>query len=52
MYLSAGAFDLPRFMGRQWAGWSPWLGAVLYAAISIWLGYLGWRKKRAAHHET
>lgn len=51
IYLSAGVFDLPRFMGRQWPDWSPWLGAALYGAISIWLGYLGWRKKKAAHHQ-
>ena len=41
---AAGVFNLPEFMGRQWPDWSPWLGAVLYGAISIWLGYLGWRK--------
>lgn len=52
MYLSAGVFDLPKFMGRQWPDWSPWLGAALYAAISIWLAYLGWRRNGAAHHEA
>ncbi len=52
IYLSAGGFDLPQFMGRQWPDWSPWLGAALYGAIGIWLGYLGWRKKEAAHHEA
>lgn len=43
IYLSAGVFDLPQFMGRQWPNWSPWFGAAFYAAISIWLGYLAWR---------
>lgn len=52
MYLSAGVLDLPQFMGRQWPDWSPWLAAALYAAIAVWLGYLGWRKKTAAHHEA
>ena len=51
-YLLAGVFDLPQFMGRQWPDWSPWLGAALYAAISIWLGYLGWRKRGATRHEA
>ena len=45
IYLQVGALDLPEFMGRQWADWSPWLGAALYAAVSVWLGYLGWRRK-------
>ena len=52
LYLAAGTFDLPRFMGRQWPEWSPWVGAALYAAISAWLGVLGWRTKGAAHHEA
>lgn len=50
IYLASGVFDLPEFMGRQWPDWSAWLGAALYAAISIWLGFLGWHKKGAAHH--
>ena len=45
IYLSMGVFDLPQFMGMQWPDWSPWLGAALYAAVSFWLGYLGWWKK-------
>lgn len=48
IYLSANVFDLPQFLGRQWPEWSPWLGAALYAVISIGLGYLGWRKTGAA----
>lgn len=52
MYLAAGVFDLPRIMGRQWPDWSPWLGAALYGAVGIWLGYLSWRRKAAAHHEA
>lgn len=52
MYLSAGVFELPAIMGRQWPDWSPWLGAALYGAISIWLGYLGWRKAGTAHRES
>ncbi|MFM8598615.1 MAG: hypothetical protein ACKOB8_06365 [Mycobacterium sp.] len=52
MYVVAGVFGLPRFMGRQWPDWSPWLGAALYGAVSIWLGYLGWRRNATAHHEA
>lgn len=28
IYLSAGVFDLPEIMGRQWPDWSPWLAAA------------------------
>ena len=52
MYLQAGVLDLPEFMGRQWPDWSPWLGAALYAAISVWLGYLGWRRKAEMKREA
>lgn len=52
IYHSAGLFDLTQIMGRQWPDWSPWLGAALYGAISVWLGYLGWRNSGAAHRET
>lgn len=45
MYLSAGVFHLPQFIGVQWPDWSPWLAAALYAAISFWFGRLGWRGK-------
>ena len=45
IYMATGVFDLPRFLGRSWPDWSPWLGALLYGAVSVWLGYLGWRKK-------
>ena len=52
MYLSASVSNLPQFVGRQWPDWSPWLGAALYAAISTWLGYLGWRKKGSERYEA
>ncbi len=52
IYLSLGVFTLPKFLGREWPNWSPWLGAALYAAIALWLGYLGWRKKVSPHDEA
>jgi len=51
IYLSAGVFNLPQFVGRQWPNWSPWVGAALYAAISLWLGYIGWRTKKESPHD-
>lgn len=41
--MAQGALSQPHMFGREWgAGWG-WVGAALYGAISIWLGYLGWR---------
>jgi len=52
IYLSAGVIALPVFLGRQWPNWSPWIGAVFYAAVSVWLGYLGWRTKVESKHDA
>lgn len=35
------------YFGRDWDPSWGWLGAVLYSAISLWLGYLGWRPAKS-----
>ncbi len=48
VYISQGVLNQPHFFGREWGAGSGWFGAVLYSAISLWLGYLGWRSAKPA----
>jgi hypothetical protein len=40
---SCGVIDEPVFLGRKWGVGYMWTEAVVYTAISVGLGYLGWR---------
>ncbi|MCV7091666.1 hypothetical protein [Mycobacterium interjectum] len=42
---SNGIIDEPILLGRKWGVGFMWTEAVVYAAISAALGYLGWRKQ-------
>ncbi len=42
---SAGIIDEPIFLGRKWGVGFMWTEAVVYAAISAGLGYVGWRSQ-------
>ena len=45
---SCGAIDEPVFLGRRWGVGYMWTEAVVYTAISVGLGYLGWSRKSQA----
>ena len=40
---SSGIIDEPIFLGRKWGVGFMWTEAVVYTAISVALGYVGWR---------
>ncbi len=42
---SNGIIDEPIFLGRKWGVGFMWTEAVVYAAVSVALGYLGWRSQ-------
>lgn len=42
---SAGIIDEPIFLGRKWGVGFMWTEAVVYTAMSVALGYVGWRSK-------
>lgn len=42
-----GIVSIPVFLGRKWGVGKMWTEAVVYAAIGIGLGYLGWRSTPA-----
>ncbi len=42
---SSGIIDEPIFLGRKWGVGYMWTEAVVYAAISAALGYVGWRSR-------
>lgn len=44
--VSRVSLDLPIFGVREWGGESGWFGVVLYSAVSLWMGYLGWRSEK------
>lgn len=46
VYISQGVLNQPYYFGREWGAGSGWFGAVLYSAISLSLGYLGWRSAK------
>ena len=41
--VATGIFDEPIVLGRTWSVGYAWTEAVIYAAISVALGYAGWR---------
>ncbi len=45
---SCGAIDEPVFLGRRWGVGYMWTEAVVYTAISVGLGYLGWGRAAQA----
>ncbi len=47
VFISQGTLNQPHFLGTEWPDWSAWIGAAFYAAISLWVGYLGWRSERS-----
>lgn len=52
IYMAQGSLSTTRMFGREWgAGWG-WVGAALYGAISIGLGYLGWRSVNQPAEES
>lgn len=42
---SSGVLNEPVFLGRRWGVGFMWTEAVVYTAISVGLGYLGWGRK-------
>ena len=42
---SSGVIDEPVFLGRRWGVGYMWTEAVVYTAISVGLGYLGWGRR-------
>lgn len=42
---SNGIIDEPIFLGRKWGVKLMWTEAIAYTAISVGLGYLGWRSQ-------
>ena len=42
---SADIVDVPVFMGKRWGVGYMWTEAVVYAAVSLALGYAGWITK-------
>ena len=47
VYISQGVLNQPHFFGREWGAGSGWFGAVLYLALGLGLGYLGWRSAKS-----
>jgi len=45
---SRGVISEPVFLGRRWGVGYMWTEAVVYTAISVGLGYLGWGRKSQA----
>ncbi len=45
--IATGMFNEPNYLGRTWSASSLWAGAALYLAVSVLLGYLGWRRSRS-----
>jgi hypothetical protein len=41
---SSGVVDEPVFLGRRWGVGYMWTEAAVYLALSVTLGYLGWRR--------
>lgn len=44
--ISSGVMSEPVFRGRRWGAKYAWIEAATYAAISVGLGYAGWRAGR------
>ncbi len=44
---SRGITDEPVFLGRRWGVGYMWTEAVVYSALSLALGYVGWASKSA-----
>ena len=47
VFISQGALNQTHYFGRDWGAGSAWFGAGLYLALSLWLGYLGWRSAKS-----
>lgn len=47
VFISNGGLNQPHYFGRDWGAGSAWFGAVLYLALTLWLGYLGWRSPKS-----
>lgn len=47
---SSGIIDEPVFLGRKWGVGFMWTEAVVYAAVSAALGYVGWRSQPVKPH--
>ena len=43
VFIAQGALNQPHYFGREWGPQSAVFGAAMYLALSIWLGWLGWR---------
>ena len=49
---SSGIIDEPIFLGRKWGVGFMWTEAVVYTAISVALGYVGWRSQPIKFQEV
>jgi hypothetical protein len=43
---SRGIIDEPVVLGRRWSVGYMWTEAAVYSAVSLALGYVGWRSKQ------
>ncbi len=48
---SSGIIDEPIFLGRKWGVGFMWTEAVVFSAVSVALGYVGWGSERHHRHE-
>lgn len=49
---SRGIINEPVFLGKKWGVGYMWTEAAAYTAISVALGYAGWRSTPRAHQQT
>ena len=48
---SRGIINEPVFLGRRWGVGYMWTEAAAYSAVSLALGYVGWRSKAGAQQQ-
>ena len=48
---SRGIINEPVFLGRRWGVGYMWTEAAVYSAVSLVLGYVGWRSKAPARQQ-
>ena len=48
--MGTGIFDEPTFLGRSWGVGYALTEAAVYTAVSVALGYMGWRSQGAELH--
>jgi hypothetical protein len=49
---SSGIIDEPIFLGRKWGVGFMWTEAIVYSAVSVALGHVGWGSERHRPHQA